>query len=147
MKKIVNLAVAFVAVFGIGAAVLAPAPVLAAAADEAREGSCVAAGGTFTAAKGDDPAKCEVPGEGDIWGKDGSANLNNTITQVINTMLFIVGILSVIMIIWGGISFVISRGDPDKTKNARNTIVYAVVGLVVAIIAYALVNWVFNALS
>ena len=69
------------------------------------------------------------------------------VTQVINIMLFIIGILSVIMIIWGGISYVISRGKDENVKNAKNTILYSVVGLIIAIIAFALVNWVFGALG
>ncbi|MCL2280470.1 pilin [Candidatus Saccharibacteria bacterium] len=63
---------------------------------------------------------------------------------IINTMLFIIGILCVVMIIFAGIRYVTSTGDKNKVDAAKNTIVYAVVGLVVAIIAYALVNWVFH---
>ncbi|MCL2037519.1 pilin [Candidatus Saccharibacteria bacterium] len=72
---------------------------------------------------------------------------NGIVTTVINIMLFIVGILSVIMIIWGGIRYVLSRGKEDEVKNAKNTILYSVVGLIIAIIAYALVNWVFGVLG
>lgn len=66
------------------------------------------------------------------------------VTDIINIMLFVIGILCVIMIIWGGIRYTISNGASDKVKDAKNTILYAVVGLVIAIIAYALVNWVFT---
>lgn len=66
------------------------------------------------------------------------------VTNIINIMLFVIGILCVIMIIWGGIRYTISNGASDKVKDAKNTILYAVVGLVIAIIAYALVNWVFD---
>lgn len=66
------------------------------------------------------------------------------VTDIINIMLFVIGILCVIMIIYGGIRYTISGGASDKVKDAKNTILYAVVGLVIAIIAYALVNWVFN---
>jgi amino acid transporter len=69
---------------------------------------------------------------------------NGIIGNIINLMLFIVGILSVIIIIFGGIRYVISRGKEDEVKNAKNTILYSVIGLIVAIIAYALVNWVFG---
>lgn len=73
-----------------------------------------------------------------LTGQDGM------VTNIINLMLFIIGILCVIMIIWGGIRYTISNGAGDKVKDAKNTILYAVVGLVIAIIAYALVNWVFQ---
>ena len=66
------------------------------------------------------------------------------ITTIINTMLYIVGLLAVIMIIYAGIRFVTAHGDEKQVESARQTIIYSVVGLIVAILAYALVNWVFN---
>lgn len=72
---------------------------------------------------------------------DGGAAI---IPRLINLMLFIVGILAVIMLIWGGIRYVISGGAADKVKDAKNTILYAIVGLIVAILGYALVNWVIS---
>ena len=66
------------------------------------------------------------------------------ITTIINTMLFIVGLLAVIMIIYAGIRFVTAHGDEKQVESARQTIIYSVVGLIVAILAYALVNWVFS---
>jgi hypothetical protein len=68
------------------------------------------------------------------------------IQTVINILLFIIGILSVIMIIFGGIKYTTSAGDKSKVDSAKNTIMYAVVGLVVSIVAFALVQWVFNSL-
>ena len=59
-----------------------------------------------------------------------------------NTLLFLVGALSTVMIIVGGIFYVISNGDSGKIARAKNTITYAVVGLVVAFVAFAIVNWV-----
>ena len=66
------------------------------------------------------------------------------ITDIINIMLFIVGILAVIMLIFGGIRYVTSTGDQTRVTGAKNTIMYAIIGLVVAILAYAIVNWVFR---
>lgn len=64
------------------------------------------------------------------------------VTTVINTMLFIVGILAVVMIIYSGIRYTTAHGDKGQVESAKSTLMYAIVGLVVAIIAYALVNWV-----
>ncbi len=61
---------------------------------------------------------------------------------VVNTMLFILGIVAVIMIVIGGIRYVVSNGDSAAVAGAKNTILYAVIGLVVAILAYAIVNFV-----
>ena len=64
------------------------------------------------------------------------------IPRVINLMLFIVGVLAVFMMIYGGIRYVLSGGDNGKVKDAKNTILYAIVGLIVAILGYAIVGWV-----
>ena len=64
------------------------------------------------------------------------------VTTVINIILYVVGIISVIMIIFGGIKYATSAGDTGKVTQAKNTLVYAVVGLLVAVFAFALVNWV-----
>ena len=63
-------------------------------------------------------------------------------TQVINFLLFFVGVVSVIMIIYGGIQYTTSAGDSGKVTSAKNTILYAIVGLIVSILAYAIVNFV-----
>ncbi|MCL2037518.1 pilin [Candidatus Saccharibacteria bacterium] len=64
------------------------------------------------------------------------------IPRAINLMLFVVGILAIFMLIWGGIRYVISGGNQEKVKDAKNTILYAIIGLVVAILGYAIVSWV-----
>ena len=61
---------------------------------------------------------------------------------IVNGILYFVGILSVIMLIWGGILYTTSSGDSNKVTTAKNTIMYAVIGLVVAIFAYAIVIFV-----
>lgn len=62
--------------------------------------------------------------------------------KITNTLLFIIGALSVIMIVYGGLRFVLSQGEEKGVTSARNTIIYALIGLIVAILAYALVNFV-----
>lgn len=69
-------------------------------------------------------------------------NISTTINTVINVLLFIVGIVSVIMIIVGGIMYAVSAGDAARISKAKSTIMYAVAGLIIAFIAYAIVNWV-----
>ena len=54
----------------------------------------------------------------------------------------VVGAVAVIMIVIGGVRYTVSNGDSNAVTGAKNTIMYAIVGLVVAIIAYALVNFV-----
>ena len=67
---------------------------------------------------------------------------DGVVNTIINTALFIVGILSVIMIIYSGIRYVTAHGDKSQVESAKNTLMYAVVGLVISIVAYAIVQWV-----
>ena len=71
-------------------------------------------------------------------------NVSDTVTTVINVLLFVVGVISVIMIIVGGIMYTVSTGDASRISKAKFTIMYAVAGLVVAFLAYAIVNWVID---
>ena len=64
------------------------------------------------------------------------------IKKVVNLLLWAIGIISVIMIIIGGIRYATSNGDSNQVTAAKNTIMYAVLGLVIAIFAYAIVNFV-----
>lgn len=66
--------------------------------------------------------------------------------QVTNTILYIVGIIAVIMLIIGGIKYVISGGDSKKVTDAKNTVLYAIIGLIIAFLAFAIVNFVISAL-
>lgn len=65
---------------------------------------------------------------------------------VVNVLLFVIGAVSVIMLIIGGIRYVVSAGNSTAVTGAKNTIMYALIGLVVAFLAYAIVNWVLGAL-
>lgn len=67
--------------------------------------------------------------------------------RIINTLLFLVGTVAVIMIIIGGIRYTVSNGDQAAITGAKNTILYAVVGLVVAIMSFAIVNFVLSRLG
>lgn len=75
-------------------------------------------------------------------GGDGKSTMTSIIQNVVNTMLFIIGALAVVMLIWGGLQYVISAGDSGKVGKAKSTILYAIVGLVIAIFSYAIVNFV-----
>lgn len=68
--------------------------------------------------------------------------INGIVTTIINVLLYIIGLISVIMIIIGGIRYATSNGDANSVTAAKNTILYAIVGLVVAIFAWAIVNFV-----
>ena len=77
----------------------------------------------------------------DLFGQTG------TFRTLTNVMLYLIGAISVIMLIVGGLRYVISGGDSTAVQNAKNTILYAVVGIIVAILAYAVVSFVINSFS
>lgn len=78
---------------------------------------------------------------------DNNTDLQSVITSVVNTLLFVIGIISVIMLIVGGIRYVVSGGNQSQVEGARNTILYAIVGLVIAFVAWGVVNFVVKALT
>ena len=83
----------------------------------------------------------------DSTGQQDSRSAGDIAKDVVNIMFFIVGVMAVIMIIWGGIRYVLSAGNSAALTSAKNTIMYAVIGLIVAILAYTIVNFVINTVS
>lgn len=70
------------------------------------------------------------------------AAVNKLVQTLINTLLYILGTIAVIMIIVGGIRYTTSGGDASGIKSAKDTVLYSVIGLVVAMLAWAIVNFV-----
>lgn len=73
-----------------------------------------------------------------------SDSASGMVKIVINTLLFILGMVAAIMIVIGGIRYTTSMGDSARIKAAKDTILYSVVGLVVAMLAFAIVNFVID---
>jgi len=69
------------------------------------------------------------------------------ITNLTNLLLFAIGVISIVMIIIGGIKYTTSNGDSGQITSAKNTILYAVVGLVIALMAYGIVRYVVSQFS
>lgn len=93
----------------------------------------------LTLKEGAEAARCDgCPA--DLFGDTG------VFKQVTNTVLYIVGIIAVVMLIIGGIRYVTSGGDAKKVTDAKNTVLYAIIGLVISFLAFAIVNFVITAL-
>ena len=73
----------------------------------------------------------------------GDGGVFNRITSI---LLFIVGAVAVIMLIFGGIRYIVSGGDQNNVTAAKNTILYAIIGIIVALLAYAAVDFVTKSL-
>jgi uncharacterized membrane protein len=69
-------------------------------------------------------------------------NATVMIKIVISLLMMALGFISIIMIIIGGIRYSTSQGDSGQLSNAKNTIIYAVAGLVIAILSFSIVNFV-----
>lgn len=129
MKKVVlNVIAAVLMTVGLGGvAMISPAHAL----DEGEELNVKDCVGNIECLKDDD--------ENSIFSQ---GSLMATLTTIINVVVGVVGFVAVAMIVMGGISYATSQGDAAKTKKAMNTILYGVVGLVVALLAFAIVNFV-----
>ena len=79
-------------------------------------------------------------------GNGGDGDLMGTVTQIVNVALGLIGLVAVVMIILGGFSYTTSAGDAAKVKKAKDTIMYGVIGLVIALLAFAIVNFVLVAI-
>ncbi len=93
----------------------------------------------LTLQEGAEAARCDGCPT-DLFGNTG------VFKQVTNTILYIVGIIAVIMLIIGGIKYVVSGGDSKKVTDAKNTVLYAIIGLVVCFLSFAIINFVISAL-
>lgn len=124
MKKYI---LALLITAGLALAVLSPSPnpAFAAPADDACAG-ITAAGGT-----------CDS-------GDAAKAGFEKIITTIIDILSVIVGAVSVVMIIIGGFRYVISGGDSSGVSGAKNTILYAIVGLVIVLFAQVIVAFVYS---
>jgi cytochrome bd-type quinol oxidase subunit 2 len=129
MKKITTL-FASISLLVFGAVMFTPAVSYAGLFEEATNEACSGA------ALSNDGC---TPGQGE-------EKVNDTLATVISVLSIVLGVISVIMIIVGGIKFTTSQGDGASTSSARNTIIYAVVGLVVAVIAQGIVRFVLGRL-
>lgn len=65
-------------------------------------------------------------------------------TNIVNTMIFVVGAAATIMIVVGGLRYTLSNGEQGSIKSAKDTILYAVIGIIIAVSAYAIVNFVLS---
>ena len=75
---------------------------------------------------------------------DTDSSINKLLETVINFISLVVGVIAVIMIIIGGVKYITSGGDSGNVTGAKNTILYAVIGLVIVALAQLIVNFVLN---
>ncbi len=120
--------------FGLGLA----APVYAQdAQQQINNGLCAGSNLQFT----------ENPGQCDVSSGDANDKINTLIHRIVNLLSAIVGIVAVIMIIVGGFRYITSGGNDTSVTSAKNTILYAIIGLVVVALAQLIVRFTLSKLT
>ena len=77
----------------------------------------------------------------------GGTDLKVNIKNILSVVFAMVGIVAVIMVIVGGVSFMTSQGDTEKIKKAKNTVLFGVIGLVISLLAFAIVSFVLTGMN
>ncbi len=127
MKKLSLLVLPIAAMFS-----LLAAPVIATAQSKtAAQIACESAGGSWS-------------GSGCVKSNPAEKGVDDTVRAAVSILSYIAGVASIVMVIVGGIKYVVSSGDSNAVGSAKNTITYALVGLVIAIMAQAMVRFVFT---
>lgn len=85
-------------------------------------------------------AGCPTDEESDV-------KIGNVAQNIINTVIAVLGLVAVLFVVIGGVNYTTSQGDPQKTKKAKDTILYAILGVALAVFAYTIVNFVINGIT
>jgi hypothetical protein len=108
--------------------------------------SSVGAGLVSSPAFAATPEESACLGSGGTWSgttcSQGARTVAGTIKSVGNIIIFVTGAISVLMIIIGGLRYTTSNGDQGSITGAKNTILYAIIGLIVSVMAYAIINFI-----
>lgn len=141
IKKLKTLLISSAAIVALGIPLLAPAAVHAddTVGTQVQSGLC--SGASLDASTVGQNDTCTIdPAQS-------TTKVNNTVNFIINVFSFVVGFISVIMIIVGGLMYITSAGDSGKVTNAKNTIMYAIIGLVVVALSQFIVHFVLAKVS
>lgn len=125
--KLTNLIAAIVAVFSFSALTIAPAF----ATDECTD--------ICTCDKITSAAKAAYGCSGTDQGSE--EDFSKTIQGILNGIIASLGLVAVIVIVIGGVMYMTSNGDAGKLQKAKNTILYAVIGLIICVLSFAITNF------
>lgn len=132
-QKIKNYIMAALTLLTMGAPMLVPAAVYA--DNPIAKGLCT---GTVNAGGGS---------EGDCTKSSPNDSLKKIAAQIVNLLSIVVGIVAVIMVIFGGFKYITSGGESGNITSAKNTLVYAIVGLIIVALAQFIVHYVLSTAS
>lgn len=80
-------------------------------------------------------------------GQAGTGDLQGGVGNVINIVFALVGVAAVIVVILGGVSYLTSQGDPSKVTKGKNMLITGLVGLIIVLLAFAIVNLVLTSMQ
>ncbi len=83
-------------------------------------------------------------GEPGKYINNGETSLDQSITTILNGIVGVLGIVCVVVMIIGGVNYMTSSGDSGKVKKAKDTILYGLIGLIVCVLSFAIVNFVIS---
>ena len=75
---------------------------------------------------------------------EGEKSLMSNVSMLINVFTSVMGFLAIGMIIYGGFMLLTAQGDPARIKRGKDVVLYSVIGLILVVLAYAIVNFVMN---
>lgn len=134
LKKIKNHLVVIASVLTLAVPALMPIAVHAAPTDSdtVNIGDNLCSGSNFNLTQG---GSC---------GSTDTSSIQTLLAHIVNVISIIVGVVAVIMIIFGGFKYITSGGDSNNVSGAKNTIIYAIIGLVIVALAQLIVHFVLN---
>ncbi len=130
ITKLKRIVLTLAAIFALGAPTLIPIAVHAEALDIKGSLNC--------------GADVEVDKTGCAPSATAGTGLSDLIKKIINIFSVIVGVIAVVMIIVGGLKYITSGGDSSNVSGAKNTIIYAIVGLIIVALAQFIVHFVLS---
>jgi cytochrome bd-type quinol oxidase subunit 2 len=132
LQRIKNSLLALSAVFMLATAVAVPVTVSAATIQQ----NVCSGANDLAISSTDKSGQCAQP--------DQTNKVNDLLTEIINVFSVIVGVVAVIMIIVGGFRYITSGGASDKVTSAKNTILYAIIGLIIVALSQIIVKFVLS---
>lgn len=105
----------------------------------------LAAGTAYAACAPGDSSKGKViDGLGETGSSCSSSGVNDFVATIVRILSIVIGIVAIIMIMAAGFKYITSGGEASKVSNAKNTLIYALIGIIIAVLAQVIVRVVVN---
>lgn len=147
MKKTKNLIMAGIAALFMAASLVAVVPAAPIYAEGESGGESGGGSGGESGGGSNGAAQKAMEGFTKVNTVGADTDLHSSIGTILTVVYSIVGIVAVVMVILGGISYATSQGDAGKLKKGKDTILYGIIGLIIVLLAFAITNFVLSSLG